>query len=143
MKNKNKESVNLRKNKDMNVAAKTVAKKISEKLKYIGTMCVEFFIDKENKLYVNEIAPRVHNSGHLTINAFNISQFENHVRAVCDLEKIELQKKSNAKMLNIIGHEIKEYRGKTLNKNQFLFDYLKKEIKDKRKMGHITTLLDT
>ena len=65
------------------------------------------------------------------------------MRAVCDLEKIELQKKSNAKMLNIIGHEIKEYRGKTLNKNQFLFDYLKKEIKDKRKMGHITTLLDT
>ena len=123
--------------------AKTVAKKISEKLKYIGTMCVEFFIDKENKLYVNEIAPRVHNSGHLTINAFNVSQFENHVRAVCDLEKIELQKKSNAKMVNIIGGEIKEYRGKTLKKNQFLFDYLKKEIKDKRKMGHITTLLDT
>ena len=130
-------------NLEMREEAKTVAKKISEKLKYIGTMCVEFFIDKENKLYVNEIAPRVHNSGHLTINAFNISQFENHVRAVCDLEKIELQKKSNAKMLNIIGHEIKEYRGKTLNKNQFLFDYLKKEIKDKRKMGHITTLLDT
>ena len=130
-------------NLEMKEEAKTVAKKISEKLKYIGTMCVEFFIDKENKLYVNEIAPRVHNSGHLTINAFNISQFENHVRAVCDLEKIELQKKSNAKMLNIIGHEIKEYRGKTLNKNQFLFDYLKKEIKDKRKMGHITTLLDT
>ena len=104
----------------MREEAKTVAKKISEKLKYIGTMCVEFFIDKENKLYVNEIAPRVHNSGHLTINAFNISQFENHVRAVCDLEKIELQKKSNAKMLNIIGHEIKEDRGKTLNKNQHL-----------------------
>ena len=123
--------------------AKSITKKISEKLKYIGTMCVEFFIDKENKLYVNEIAPRVHNSGHLTINAFNISQFENHVRAVCNLKKIELQKKSNAKMVNIIGDEIKEYRRKTLNKNQFLFDYLKKEIKDKRKMGHITTLLDT
>ena len=123
--------------------AKTIAKKISEKLKYTGTMCVEFFIDKENKLYVNEIAPRVHNSGHLTINAFNISQFENHVRAVCGLEKIELQKKSDAKMVNIIGDEINEYRRKLLNKNQFLFDYQKKEIKDKRKMGHITTLLDT
>ena len=85
----------------------------------------------------------MHNSGHLTINAFNISQFENHVRAVCGLEKIELQKKSDAKMVNIIGDEINEYRRKLLNKNQFLFDYQKKEIKDKRKMGHITTLLDT
>ena len=45
-------------------------------------MCVEFFIDDKGDLYVNEIAPRVHNSGHLTINAFNISQFENHIRAV-------------------------------------------------------------
>ena len=46
-------------------------------------------------------------------------------------------------MVNIIGDEIKKYRKETLNKNQFLFDYQKKEIKDKRKMGHITTLLDT
>jgi len=128
-------------NAEISDEAKSIAKKISEKLKYIGTMCVEFFIDKENKLYVNEIAPRVHNSGHLTINAFNISQFENHVRAVCGLENIELQKKSNAEMRNIIGDEINKYRGKTLGKNQFLFDYLKKEIKVKRKMGHITTLL--
>ena len=72
---------------------------IAEELKYVGTMCVEFFIDRNENLYVNEIAPRVHNSGHLTINAFNISQFENHVRAVCSLEKIPLKKISNAKMV--------------------------------------------
>jgi len=46
---------------------------ISEELKYIGTLCVEFFIDRNDNLYVNEIAPRVHNSGHLTINAYNVS----------------------------------------------------------------------
>ena len=120
--------------------AQNIAKTIAEKLKYVGTMCVEFFIDKDNNLYVNEIAPRVHNSGHLTINAFNVSQFENHIRAVCNLEKIELKKKSNARMINIIGDEINDYRGKSFNPNEYFFDYLKKEVKDKRKMGHITIL---
>ena len=114
---------------------------IAEELKYIGTLCVEFFIDRNDNLYVNEIAPRVHNSGHLTINAYNISQFENHVRAVCSLKQIPLKKISNAKMINLIGNQITEYReNPNLDNNQFFFDYLKKEIKDKRKMGHITIL---
>ena len=118
------------------------ATRIAEELKYIGTLCVEFFIDRNENLYVNEIAPRVHNSGHLTINAYNISQFENHVRAVCSMEKIPLKKLHNAKMENLIGKQIEPYRQNLkLNENQFFFDYLKKEIKDKRKMGHITTLI--
>ena len=117
------------------------SKSIAEELGYIGTLCVEFFIDRNENLYVNEIAPRVHNSGHLTINAYNVSQFENHVRAVCSLEKIPLKKLSNAKMINLIGNQIEPYRKNLkLNDNQFFFDYLKKEIKEKRKMGHITTL---
>ena len=62
--------------------SKDWATRIAEELKYIGTLCVEFFIDRNDNLYVNEIAPRVHNSGHLTINAYNISQFENHIRAM-------------------------------------------------------------
>lgn len=114
---------------------------LSEELKYIGTMCVEFFVDRNDNLYVNEIAPRVHNSGHLTINAFNVSQFENHIRAVCKLEKIPLKKLSNAKMINLIGEDILHYRqNPKLGNNQFFFDYLKKEVKKKRKMGHLTTL---
>ena len=122
--------------------SKEWATQIAEELKYIGTLCVEFFIDRNENLYVNEIAPRVHNSGHLTINAYNVSQFENHVRAVCSLEKIPLKKLSNAKMINLIGNQIKTYRDKiNLNDNEFFFDYLKKDIKDKRKMGHVTTLL--
>ena len=116
--------------------------RLSEELKYIGTLCVEFFIDRNENLYVNEIAPRVHNSGHLTINAYNISQFENHIRAVCSLEKIPLKKLSNAKMVNLIGNEITHYRkNSNFKNNEFFFDYLKKEIKEKRKMGHITTLI--
>ena len=120
--------------------SQTWAKEIAESLKYVGTLCVEFFIDRNENLYVNEVAPRVHNSGHLTINAYNVSQFENHVRAVCRLEQISLRKISNAKMNNIIGDEITIYRNKKFESNEFFFDYLKKEIKDKRKMGHLTTL---
>jgi len=115
---------------------------IAEELKYVGTLCVEFFIDRNDNLYVNEIAPRVHNSGHLTINAYNVSQFENHVRAVCGLKQIPINKISNAKMINLIGDQISQYRkSPKLNDNEFFFDYLKKEIKEKRKMGHITTLI--
>jgi len=121
--------------------SKLWAIQIAEELKYIGTLCVEFFLDRSDNLYVNEIAPRVHNSGHLTINSHNVSQFENHVRAVCQLEQIPLKKITNAKMLNIIGDQIDIYRNKKFETNEFFFDYLKKEIKSKRKMGHITTLV--
>jgi 5-(carboxyamino)imidazole ribonucleotide synthase len=122
--------------------SKDWAMSIAEELKYVGTLCVEFFIDRNDNLYVNEIAPRVHNSGHLTINAFNVSQFENHIRAVCGLEQITLKKISNATMVNLIGDQISEYRKVSkFNDNEFFFDYLKKEIKEKRKMGHITTLI--
>ena len=121
--------------------SKVWATSIAEELKYVGTLCVEFFIDRNENLYVNEIAPRVHNSGHLTINAYNVSQFENHVRAVCKMDQITLKKISNAKMVNIIGDQITIFRNKKINSNEFFFDYLKKEIKHKRKMGHLTTLI--
>jgi len=120
--------------------SKLWAMQLTEELKYVGTLCVEFFIDRNENLYVNEIAPRVHNSGHLTINAYNVSQFENHVRAVCNLEQIKLNKISNAKMINLIGSQITVYRKKQFGPNEFFFDYLKKKIKHKRKMGHLTTL---
>ena len=116
------------------------AKKIAEELDYIGTLCVEYFIDEKDNIYVNEIAPRVHNSGHLTINSHNISQFENHIRAVCGMNKVETKKKFNAKMINLIGDDITKYRNKKINENEFFFDYQKKEIKPKRKMGHFTTI---
>ena len=122
--------------------SKNWAMGIAEELKFIGTLCVEFFIDRNENLFVNEIAPRVHNSGHLTINAYNVSQFENHVRAVCSLKKVSLKKLYNAKMINLIGSQIEQYRkSNSLGENEFFFDYLKKEIKAKRKMGHITTLI--
>ncbi len=125
---------------DLRIKSIKWAKQVVEKLDYIGTLCVEFFIDTDDNLYANEIAPRVHNSGHLTMNSHNISQFENHVRAVCGLEKIETKKLYNAKMINLIGNDITTYRNKTFKDNEFFYDYLKTEIKNKRKMGHITII---
>tara|TARA_B100000674_G_scaffold461510_1_gene440528 strand:+ start:487 stop:1533 length:1047 start_codon:yes stop_codon:yes gene_type:complete len=120
--------------------AKDWASIIADDLDYVGTICVEYFIDKNDNLYVNEIAPRVHNSGHLTMNCYNISQFENHIRAICGLEKQELKKIHNAEMINIIGEEIVSYRAKKYSDNEFFFDYGKKEIKVNRKMGHLTII---
>ena len=113
---------------------------VADELDYIGTLCVEYFIDKNDNLYLNEIAPRVHNSGHLTINSHNISQFENHIRAICGLEKIKVKKLHDANMKNLIGDEISNYRNKHFKDSEFFFDYLKKEIKNNRKMGHLTTI---
>ena len=113
---------------------------VADELDYIGTLCVEYFIDKNDNLYLNEIAPRVHNSGHLTINSHNISQFENHIRAICGLEKIKVKKLHDANMKNLIGDEISNYRNKNFKDSEFFFDYLKKEIKYNRKMGHLTTI---
>ena len=113
---------------------------VAEELDYVGTLCVEYFIDNKDNLYANEIAPRVHNSGHLTINSHNVSQFENHIRAVCGLEKVETKKIYNARMLNLIGNDIEDYRMKSFKDNEFFFDYQKTEIREKRKMGHFTII---
>ena len=129
-------------NKKIFLLSQENTKIIAEKLNYVGTMCVEYFINNNNLLLVNEIAPRVHNSGHLTINAFNVSQFENHIRAVCELKKLTLNKRFNAEMTNILGDEIENYRKKSFSKKEFFFDYLKDDIKSKRKMGHLTILKD-
>ena len=121
---------------------KKYAIKLAHELNYIGTMCVEYFIDESNELFVNEIAPRVHNSGHLTINAYNVSQFESHIRSVCNLEAVEPVMKSAAIMKNIIGDDIFDYKNREFKSNEYFFDYLKKKTKPKRKMGHIITLED-
>ena len=118
------------------------AKKISEKLNYIGVLTVEYFITEKDELLVNELAPRFHNSGHLTIDAFNHSQFSLHVSCVCNLGSKPIGKISNAEMYNILGSEILEYRKKKFKKNEFFYDYLKEEPRDGRKMGHLTILKD-
>ena len=110
----------------------------------INNVLIDFpaLVAENDKLLVNEIAPRFHNSGHLTIEAFNISQFENHVRAVCNLESLPIKKISNAEMYNVLGFEIQKYKKRNYKKNEFFYDYQKKKPRDGRKMGHLTVLKD-
>ena len=117
-----------------------ITKKIAENLDYIGTICVEFLISESGDLLFNEKSCRPHNSFWKTVNTHNVSQFEGHIRAVCGLEFVKSIKISNGKMINILGKEIEKYRSKTFGDREFFFDYGKKVIKDKRKMGHLTIL---
>ena len=122
--------------------AQEVTVKFAEKLKYLGTLNLEFMIDEKDDLFFNEYANRCHNGFWHSFNSYEICQFTNHVRAVCGLDYIENTKISNAEMINILGDEILKFREKKFKKNEFFFDYLKTDIRPGRKMGHITTLKD-
>jgi 5-(carboxyamino)imidazole ribonucleotide synthase len=119
--------------------AKVIAKKIAGALDYVGVLCVELFVTRDGELLVNEIAPRVHNSGHWTLEACATSQFEQHIRAVAGWPLGDPARHSDAIMENIIGEEARDWqrliaRGGSLNL------YGKSEIRPGRKMGHITWL---
>ena len=117
---------------------------ILKKLKYVGILCVEFFIDDNGKLIANEIAPRVHNSGHITIEACLTSQFEQHLRAITNQPLGDVNLIKPAIMKNLIGNDInktsliKSKKMFTNFKKAKLHNYRKKEVKNDRKMGHIT-----
>ncbi|WP_334328500.1 5-(carboxyamino)imidazole ribonucleotide synthase [Companilactobacillus sp. HBUAS59699] len=118
-----------------------IAEGISEKLELIGTMCVEFFISENNELFVNEIAPRPHNSGHLTIESCNISQFNAHIRGVCNLPMPSIEQFKPAIMVNLLGQHLEKARQDVFKHSDWNFhDYGKDQIKHNRKMGHITIL---
>ncbi|WP_125565121.1 5-(carboxyamino)imidazole ribonucleotide synthase [Companilactobacillus insicii] len=120
-----------------------IAEGISEKLELVGTMCVEFFVSDKNELFVNEIAPRPHNSGHLTIEACNISQFDAHIRGVCNLPMPGIEQFKPAIMVNVLGQHLKNARTEVFHHIDWHFhDYGKDEVKKNRKMGHITILTD-
>ena len=110
------------------------AGKIATALKYVGILGVELFLTEEKKIIVNEIAPRVHNSGHWTQNGCIIDQFEQHIRAISGRSLGDGQRHSDVRMENILGTEI----NKSLNTvSGAIHLYGKKEIRDGRKMGHI------
>lgn len=118
------------------------SKKIISALDYIGVICIEFFIDNNEDLYVNEIAPRVHNSGHLTIESYNVSQFESHIRSVCNLNEMIPKMQKRSEMYNVLGEDIISFRKKDEKLNTHFHDYFKQEAKKGRKMGHVTKILD-
>ena len=112
--------------------AATLTTKILHELNYVGLLAVELFVTN-NGLIANEIAPRVHNSGHLTIEACATSQFENHIRAICDLPLGTTDINGNTCMLNIIG----KHPTITPTDGVHYYDY-GKAARPGRKLGHIT-----
>jgi 5-(carboxyamino)imidazole ribonucleotide synthase len=115
-------------------------KKIADSLGYIGVLAVEFFVTKDNQVFVNEIAPRVHNSGHWTLDGCYISQFEHHIRAICGWKLGTVENHSSAIMTNLIGHDIDNWQTYADKPNAQLHIYGKSEIRQGRKMAHVTEL---
>jgi 5-(carboxyamino)imidazole ribonucleotide synthase len=130
--------------KHIGLRAQQMAATIGTKLGIVGTYCVEFFLTHEDELLVNEIAPRPHNSGHYTIDATQCSQFEQHVRAICDLPLSPPTLLAGAVMINILGDgrgdRLTGVAGLLANPAIVLHMYGKKHAADRRKMGHYTML---
>ncbi|RNA66720.1 5-(carboxyamino)imidazole ribonucleotide synthase [Alteribacter keqinensis] len=124
-------------------AAVALAEKLAESFGLVGTLAVELFLTEDDELYVNELAPRPHNSGHFTINACDTSQFEQHVRAVCDLPLGKTDLLKPAVMVNILGEHVPRILEKMDDFPEgHLHLYGKESAKPGRKMGHLTLLGD-
>lgn len=121
-------------------AARTAAGAILEALSYVGVIGVEFFVLSDGTPIVNEIAPRVHNSGHWTEAACVVSQFEQHIRAVTGLALSDGARHSDCVMRNLIGDDINDVPGWLAEPNALVHLYGKSEARPGRKMGHVTWL---
>jgi 5-(carboxyamino)imidazole ribonucleotide synthase len=120
-------------------AAKAAAEAVLSALDYVGVMGVEMF-ETETGLVINEIAPRVHNTGHWTLDACLIDQFEQHVRAVCGWPLGDGSRHSDAVMTNLIGDEAEAWAEIAADPALALHLYGKAEARPGRKMGHVTRL---
>lgn len=127
---------------DISVAAQAqdFTRIIAEKLELEGMLAVEFFVTQDNRLLVNEMAPRPHNSGHWTMDACVTSQFEQFVRAVCGLPLGAVTAHSKAVMKNLIGDAVLGWKNFTAEPHSKLHIYGKSAIKAGRKMGHVTRI---
>jgi len=124
-----------------------IARSVAETLDYVGTLCVEFFLTKDEKLLINELAPRPHNSGHLTFDACVTSQFEQQLRAVCGLPLGSTEFYAPCAMANLLGDVWENgepnWANALENKNIKLHLYGKAEARKGRKMGHLTAIAET
>lgn len=118
-------------------SAAKIAAKILDQLNYVGVMGVEFFQMSDGRLIVNEIAPRVHNSGHWTQDAGCTDQFEQHVRAVAGWPLGDAKPRHAVVMTNLIGDDVKAWAELASEPGTRLHLYGKSESRDGRKMGHV------
>jgi 5-(carboxyamino)imidazole ribonucleotide synthase len=124
-----------------------ITRNITERFGYVGTMCVEFFLAKDERLLVNEIAPRPHNSGHLTFDACVTSQFEQQLRAVCGLPLGSTEFYKPAAMANLLGDiwadGEPDWAAAVRDPSIKLHLYGKSEPRPGRKMGHLAAMADS
>ena len=125
--------------------AREIGGRIANALDYVGVLAVEMFYlgadaPAGQRLTVNEIAPRVHNSGHWTLEACAVSQFENHMRAVAGWPLGSTRRHSDAEMINLIGREALDWQSLAAEPDACLHLYGKRGARDGRKMGHVTRL---
>lgn len=121
--------------------ARDIACRLAAALDYVGVMAVEMFAVADGVVLVNEIAPRVHNSGHWTIEACATDQFEQHIRAICGLPLGDTTRTYDAVMTNLIGGDVDGWRAYLDDPLTKLHLYGKTEARAGRKMGHVTKLV--
>ena len=131
-------SVPARINNDVQAKAQEIGAAIVEKMDYIGVIATELFLTKDNELLVNEMSPRVHNSGHWSVECCNVSQFEQHIRTICGLPVKPVQLYFPCEMYNLIGDDVRNIEEYIASPESRMTIYGKKEVRDGRKMGHIT-----
>ncbi|MBT4489164.1 MAG: 5-(carboxyamino)imidazole ribonucleotide synthase [Rhodospirillaceae bacterium] len=115
----------------------TLATELAQALDYVGIVAVELFVLGEN-LLVNELAPRVHNSGHWTIEGAATSQFEQHIRAICGLPLGSTALRGRVEMTNLIGDDVEQIPALLAEPGAHVHLYGKREVRAGRKMGHVT-----
>ena len=122
------------------IRATEIAHQLITELDVVGLLAVEMFINTNGDILVNEVAARPHNSGHWTIDACNISQFELLVRAICGLPLGSTERNSDARMKNLLGEEINRYHEYMTDPSAHVHFYGKSEARSGRKMGHVNWL---
>ena len=124
--------------------AREICRSVAESFSVVGLFCVEFFVTRDGRLLINELAPRPHNSGHLTIEAFDISQFEMQLRAICNLPLRPPRQLSPAAMANLLGDLWQAgepvWEAAFERSSTYLHLYGKSQPRAGRKMGHLTVL---
>jgi 5-(carboxyamino)imidazole ribonucleotide synthase len=118
--------------------ARRIAETIARKFAYVGVLAVEMFVLRDGGLLVNEIAPRVHNSGHWTLDGASVSQFEQHIRAVAGWPLQNPIRYGRVEMTNLIGDEVEGYRRFLAMPGTAVHLYGKAVVRPGRKMGHVT-----
>lgn len=120
--------------------ASDMAHHLADAINLVGVLALELFVTKDEKILANEIAPRTHNSGHWTIDACAVSQFDQHVRTICGLPVGIPSHHSKATMINLIGDDVNHIQKYLEMDNACVHLYGKQEVRDGRKMGHVTIL---